>query len=96
MGCHTQRNLAGDYSGPTMAGGNNIDGFITPNLTPHPDGRIYGWTEEQFIERFRQQKKIKESPMPWNNFKLMTDPELKAIYKYLQLLPPAKMPNVER
>ena len=96
MGCHTQRNLAGDYSGPTMAGGNDIEGFITPNLTPHPDGRIYGWTEEQFVDRFRQKKKIKESPMPWNNFKLMTDPELKAIYKYLQLLPPAKMPKVER
>ncbi len=96
MGCHTQRNLAGDLSGPLMAGGNDIEGFITPNLTPHPDSRIYGWTEEQFIDRFRQKKRIKESPMPWNNFKLMTDPELKAIYKYLQTVPAAKMPEMDR
>ena len=96
MGCHTQRDLAGKFSGPVMAGGNDIDGFITPNLTPHPDGRIYGWTEEQFIDRFRQKKRIKESPMPWNSFKLMTNPELKAIYKYLQTLPASKMPKVEK
>jgi len=95
MGCHTQRNLAGDLSGPLMAGGNDIEGFITPNLTPHPDGRIYGWTEEQFVDRFRQKKRIKESPMPWNSFKLMTDLELKAIYRYLQTVPAAQMPKAE-
>ncbi|MFT3908956.1 MAG: c-type cytochrome [Ferruginibacter sp.] len=96
MGCHTQRNLAGEFSGPLMAGGNDIDGFTTPNLTPHPDSRIYGWTEQDFIDRFRQPKRIKESPMPWSSFKLMTDPELKAIYKYLQTVPAAKMPEVEK
>lgn len=59
MGCHTQRNLAGDLSGPLMAGGNDIEGFITPNLTPHKDSRIFGWTQEQFIDRLRQKKRIK-------------------------------------
>lgn len=96
MGCHTQRDLAGDLSGPLMAGGNNIEGFITPNLTPHPDSRIYGWTEDQFLDRFRQQKRIKESPMPWNSFKYMTDLELKAIYRYLKTVPAAEMPKVEK
>lgn len=96
IACHTQRNLAGDLSGPLMAGGNDIDGFITPNLTPHPDSRIYGWTQEQFIDRFRQEKRIKESPMPWNNFKLMTDLELKAIYRYLKTVPAADMPEVKK
>lgn len=95
MGCHTQRDLAGEFSGPSMAGGNDIEGFITPNLTQHADGRIYGWTEKQFIDRFRLPKVIKESPMPWNNFKMMTDLELKAIYRYLQSVPAAAMPKVK-
>jgi mono/diheme cytochrome c family protein len=96
MGCHTQRDLAGNLSGPLMAGGNDIEGFITPNLTPHKDSRIYGWTEEQFIDRFRQKKRIKESPMPWNSFKMMTDPELKAIYRYLKTVPAAEMPETKK
>ncbi len=96
MSCHTQRNLAGELSGPLMAGGNNIEGFITPNLTPQPGSRIYGWTEEQFVDRFRQKKLIKESPMPWTSYKRMTDPELKAIYRYLKTVPAADMPKVEK
>ncbi|MBC7534252.1 MAG: hypothetical protein H7258_00995 [Ferruginibacter sp.] len=79
-----------------MSGGNDIKGFITPNLTPHPDSRVYGWTEDQFINSFRQKKSIKESPMPWSSFKLMTDDELKAIYKYLQTVPAEVMPKVEK
>lgn len=93
MGCHTKRDLAGNLSGPLMAGGNDIEGFITPNITPHKNSRIYGWSEEQFVDRFRQKKRIKESPMPWNSFKLMSDAELKAIYKYLQTVPAAEMPE---
>lgn len=96
ISCHSQRNLAGDFSGPLMAGGNDIEGFITPNLTPHPEGRIYEWTADQFVDRFRQKKIIKESPMPWTSFKQMTYLELKAIYKYLKTLPAAEMPKVER
>lgn len=92
-GCHTKSDLAGNLIGPLMGGGNDIDGFITPNLTPDPESRIHAWTEQQFIERFRQPKRIKESPMPWNSFKMMTDMELKAIYKYLQTVPAAKMPD---
>lgn len=34
--------------------------------------------------------------MPWNSFKLMTDMELKAIYKYLQTVPAAETPKVEK
>jgi mono/diheme cytochrome c family protein len=34
--------------------------------------------------------KINNSEMPWNSYKRMTDSELKAIYKYLKTLKPAK------
>lgn len=94
-GCHTRRDLAGQYSGPLMAGGNEIGGLITPNLTPDSSSRIFGWTEQMFLERFRKGKIVPQSEMPWNSFKNMTDLELKAIYRYLQTIPAAKMPPIE-
>ncbi|HEX5026720.1 MAG TPA: c-type cytochrome [Agriterribacter sp.] len=87
-GCHTKRNLAGAFEGEPFAGGNDIDGFITPNLTPDSSGRIFNWTKEMFIERFRMGKLIPKSPMPWNSFKRMTDDELTAIYNYLKTVEP--------
>ena len=93
-GCHTKRDLAGNFIGPHMAGGNDIEGYITPNLTNAADGRIYSWNQQQFIERFRKGKLIPQSPMPWNSFKRMNDDELKAIYKYLKSVPGEKMPDV--
>jgi mono/diheme cytochrome c family protein len=89
-GCHTKRDLSGTFTGEPFAGGGDIDGFITPNLTTDPESRIAGWTQQNFIDRFRMGKLIKKSPMPWNSYKRMTDDELKAIYKYLKTLKPVK------
>jgi hypothetical protein len=64
---------------------------VTPNLTPDKEtGRITGWSQEQFIDRFRQQKIIAVSDMPWDQFRNMSDDDLKAIYKYLVTLKPIK------
>jgi len=94
-GCHTQRDLAGSITGPAMAGGNNVEGFITPNITSHKEGRINKWSEQQFIDRFREPKKIAQSPMPWTSYRRMTDLELKAIYRYLKSVPPSPMPALK-
>src|SRR6185369_3534800 len=51
-GCHTKRDMAGKYIGEPFAGGNDIEGFITRNLTPDPSGRIYKWSQQNFIDRF--------------------------------------------
>jgi mono/diheme cytochrome c family protein len=96
VGCHTQRDLAGQYSGPLMAGGNQVGELITPNLTTDSSARIFGWTEQMFIDRFRTGKIIPQSEMPWNSFKHMTDLELKAVYRYLKTLPAAKMPDFKK
>lgn len=91
-GCHTNRDhMTGAFIGEPYAGGSNIEGFITPNLTPDSSGRLFGWSEKNFLDRFRMGKVIPNSPMPWNSFKRMNDDELKAIYKYLQTVQPAKM-----
>ncbi|HTN06701.1 c-type cytochrome [Agriterribacter sp.] len=94
-GCHTKRNLAGQFTGESFAGGNEIDGFITPNLTPDSSGKIFNWSKDMFIERFRMGKLIPKSPMPWNSFKRMTDDELTAIYHFLKTLKPVKTPVVK-
>lgn len=99
-GCHTTRDLSGAYTGALLAGGKMMEvdmpePFYPPNLTPHPSSRIYGWTQEMFINRFRMGKLVPNSPMPWNSFKRMTDLELKAIYNYLQTVKPAPTNKVK-
>ena len=89
-GCHTKRSLSGAYTGKLLAGGSDMNGNIPPNLTPDSSSRIFGWTEDVFIARFKAGKLIPTSEMPWNTFKRMTNNELKAIYKYLHTIEPAK------
>ena len=96
-GCHTNRSLmTGAYIGPEFAGGLKLEALdgsycITPNITPDKEtGRITSWTQEQFIARFRAPRVIKTSDMPWDQFRKMSDDDLKAIYKYLRSLTPIK------
>ena len=91
--CHTKRDAIGNYVGQPLAGGTEFkeEGkptLVTPNLTPHPSGRIYGWSQETFIQRFRMGKTIPYSHMPWASYGRMTDDELKAIYNYLRTIEP--------
>jgi mono/diheme cytochrome c family protein len=102
-GCHTNRDMmTGAYIGADYAGGAKFEvlnekfeivrgkHFITPNLSTDPQtGRIAGWTQKDFIERFRKGRLIPGSPMPWGPFSRMTDIELIAIYKFLQTVPAA-------
>lgn len=102
-GCHTQSNrMGGDFTGPAFAGGSpfeNEEGLpvlTPPNLTQHPSGRLYGWSQQDFINRFRKGKLIAHSIMPWDSFKRMSDDELKAIYNFLVSLKPQPTPPAEK
>lgn len=99
-GCHTQRSITGAYTGKPFAGGGLMIEhglkFLPPNLTPDSSGRIFNWSEKDFITRFRQGRLIPQSPMPWPSFKRMDDVELKAIYKFLKSLAPAKTAEVKK
>ena len=97
VGCHTERNMmTGAFIGKPFAGGLQLQSdekpeltFITPNITPDPEtGKIFQWTEEAFIYRFRQGVQIAGTVMPWGSFKNMNDLELKAIYRYLRNVEP--------
>jgi hypothetical protein len=94
-GCHTARDGVGRFVGEPFAGGTpmgpdpNLQ-LAPPNLTPDSSGRIFAWSQQDFINRFRQGKKISYSEMPWNSFKRMSDTELKAIYTFLRNVKPVK------
>jgi mono/diheme cytochrome c family protein len=98
--CHTQRDMAGRFTGEPFAGGGPFEEpgkttLIPPNLTPDSSSRIFGWSQEDFIRRFRMGKVISHSHMPWNAYSRMNDDELKAIYTFLKTVKPAKTAMVE-
>ena len=99
-GCHTQRDISGKFTGPLLAGGHPLGDpgleLAPPNLTTDSSSRIFNWSQEDFVNRFRQGKLIPYSHMPWKSFSRMTDLELVAIYKYLKTVPPAKIIEKEK
>ena len=98
-GCHTRRDETGKLAGAQLAGGAVFEEpgkttLVSPNLTPHPTGKLWGWKQEDFIKRFRMGRAIKHSHMPWESYQNMNDDELKAIYNYLQTIQPAPTEQV--
>jgi mono/diheme cytochrome c family protein len=97
-GCHTKRDLrTGEFESVMFAGGMAIEShsapgttFVAPNLTPDPKtGHIYAWSEDVFVARFKNAVAT-ASPMPWASFRQLSDDDLRAIYRYLRSLPPAR------
>jgi mono/diheme cytochrome c family protein len=95
--CHTARNYnTGQLAGPMYAGTTGFThekdpsrSWNPPNLTPDPKtGRSAIFTEDNFVARFRAGTVIPGSPMPWQTFRLMTDDDIRAIYRFLRTLPP--------
>ena len=89
-----------------FAGGNEYplkDGSIvrSSSLTPHDGTGLGGWSEAMFIQKFRMfsdstyqapqiTHKQMNTEMPWIEYSGMSDEELKAIWAYLQTLPPVE------
>jgi mono/diheme cytochrome c family protein len=89
-GCHTKRDMmTGKFIGESFAGG-ELEGMVTPNLTTDSSSRIFDWSEKIFVDRLRMGKLNPKSIMPWKSYGRMNDTELKAIYKFLKSLKPAK------
>jgi mono/diheme cytochrome c family protein len=67
------------------------------NLTPDKATGLGSWTEEMFVNALRTGKHQGTGrpilpPMPWNWYRNMTDEDLKAVFAYLQSLPPINNP----
>ena len=70
------------------------------NLTPDEHTGIGIWTEDIFIKTIRNGRHWGVArpilpPMPWFNYRQMTDEDLRAVYAYLRSIPPVnnKVPD---
>lgn len=69
---------------------------FTVNLTPDPDTGIWReMNEDQFVAAMHTGRHLGQGrpilpPMPWPAYGQMTDDDLKAIYAFLQTIPPIK------
>jgi mono/diheme cytochrome c family protein len=100
--CHTPVDPTKGFAetGPRFSGAagpeaDHVDArqeVMAPNLTPDPETGVLGsFTEDTFIDRVRKVGfATRGSTMPWDNYKMMTDDDLKSIFRYLQSLPPTK------
>ncbi|RFC35272.1 MAG: Cytochrome C oxidase, cbb3-type, subunit III [Candidatus Nitrotoga sp. SPKER] len=88
-GCHGP-----GFSGGTIPGG-PPDWPHAKNLTPAGD--LGKWSQAEFIKTMRTGVRPDDStlkpPMPWKNFSLMTDVELKAIWMFLKTIPAKETGN---
>ena len=97
-GCHTPTNPLKGFapSGPWFSGEGQAEPdpldptqeFVTPNLTPDPEtGVMAAWTEDAFVQRFRNGRVHAGSKMPWENYQQLTDEDLRSLYRYLRSVP---------
>jgi len=73
-----------DCHGAELAGGKSPEPGAPPGPNLTPGGGFGGWSQETFITAMRTNQ---NKGMPWEDFALMSDHELAAIYMYLQSLP---------
>ncbi len=97
--CHTPRNEAGFIPGLEFAGGNVFKHgdqvAVASDLTSNSSG-IGHYTEGQFLKVMKTGRvgdRALNSAMPWYFYRHMTDADLKAIFAYLQALPPVNSPG---
>jgi mono/diheme cytochrome c family protein len=101
--CHTQHEGSDPIAGMEFAGGAEFafpDGTVarSANITPDPESGIGSWSEEAFVNRFKQYRDAsqlhqvgagdRKTVMPWNQYAGMTERDLGSIYAYLRTLKP--------
>ena len=90
-------------SGPWVWGGSSgLTAFYGPwgvsyaqNLTPDKETGLGGWTEEQFVQALQTGRHMGQDrpilpPMPWSWYAQLPESDLRAIFRYLQTLPPVQ------
>jgi mono/diheme cytochrome c family protein len=68
---------------------------FTANLTPDPETGLGRWSENDFVQTIRTGRHFGRGrpvlpPMPIAVYRHMTDDDLKAVFAYLQTLPPVR------
>lgn len=85
----------------------HLTAWVTPagvayamNLTPDEETGIGSWTEQMFFDALKSGRhqgtgRAILPPMPWVWYRYMTDDDLRAVFAYLQSIPPIRNPIPE-
>lgn len=94
-GCHSADFAKMDIMNPPasagyLGGGNFLDSIYSANITPDKETGIGNWSESEFVNAFRFGIKPDGTTTraPMKPYSMLTDSEAKAIYAYLQTVPP--------
>lgn len=96
-GCHTRFDMSTLKSTGPKAGGSDPDPshgddsdmeYVAPNLTSHATGFTGKMDEEAFLARLKAGRVYASSIMPWEGFQMMTESDMRSVYRYLKSLPP--------
>ncbi len=97
-GCHSEQALRPElavkepyFAGAAWADPDPKDDTMelrAPNLTTHKTGVLSYLDEDAFVTRMRSGRMVDHSPMPWENYQLMTEDDLRSIHRYLSSLKP--------
>ena len=100
-GCHDGAAFSGQPPKPEnfLAGpevGFDLPGlgvFYPPNITPHPEAGIGGWTEAQIVTAIRTgvrpDGRVLAPIMAWHNYAHLTDADAQSVAMFLKSLPPS-------
>ena len=96
--CHAAPGAEGDAR-LVLSGGLHLDSdfgtFLAPNISPHPDAGIGGWTEAQFVTAMRHgtapDGRHYYPAFPYTSYARMTDADLLDLFAYLRTLPPSNV-----
>lgn len=95
FGCHTESDGFAPKKGVDFAGGAEMESefedekkvYNPPNLTPSKTGIAGTWTEQNFLDRFKQGRIHRGSPMPWGNYQNLTEDDVRSLWIYLRSVP---------
>lgn len=97
--CHSEMDpITAEIVGPRGGGslpepshGDDSDmEYVAPNLTSHATGVTGKLDEDAFVARIHHGRLHASSIMPWENFHLTSDDDLRSVYRHLKSLPPVE------
>jgi mono/diheme cytochrome c family protein len=96
--CHTPQGPDGPLPGKALAGGQAVQDphftAVSANITPDPETGIGRWTDAQIARAIREGLRPDGSligpPMPFAQYRHMSDEDVAAIVSWLRHVPPVK------
>jgi mono/diheme cytochrome c family protein len=97
LGCHTEEKTGA----VPFAGGRALKTpfgiFYGPNLTPHPQAGLGGWSEADFARALRDGRRPDGAnyfpAFPYPSFTKISDADVRDLWAYLRTLPPNATPS---